>query len=241
MYQKNGDWLDGGWLQCFGVLEYIQGRSLMGLEGQRALAHPNEAFLHELGLLLVLDVLINNFDRIPLPIWQNDGNLSNVMVTASGHIVGIDQQVNVIVPGAGREQYLEKVRSLVRCIWEGGGVEAASVIKQLCTAFDENCAATLSESSYGALLQGMREGFMRVIRARENGMLSASLQRGRSECDASFGHMYPNCVHPDMQLGQLDDMCAFIGVVAEQIAVVITKVTEEEGEKEEEKGKQCTG
>ena len=61
----------------FGILEYAPGHPLMGLDGNQVLASPAPDMLTELGSLCALDVLINNLDRVPLPVWQNEGDFSH--------------------------------------------------------------------------------------------------------------------------------------------------------------------
>ena len=47
--------------------------------------------LRELARLCLLDVVINNLDRLPV-LWDNAGNLNNLMLGPDG-LVGIDQAV----------------------------------------------------------------------------------------------------------------------------------------------------
>ncbi|CAJ1381875.1 unnamed protein product, partial [Effrenium voratum] len=73
--QEEGRWqANKSSVNFFGVLEFVNGHALMGVEGQLALQDPGDQFLQDLGRLCAFDVLINNFDRVPLPVWQNEGN-----------------------------------------------------------------------------------------------------------------------------------------------------------------------
>lgn len=128
----------------FGVLEFVRGHTLMGEEGHHVMLEAAEGLLTSLGRLCALDVLINNFDRIPLPVWQNDGNLSNVMVVNGGTAaVGIDQQVNFILQGIGRDGYLDKVSRLVAASRPASGTEVKEpIISCLRQALYLNCGIT---------------------------------------------------------------------------------------------------
>merc|ERR1719161_998271 len=101
-----------------GILEFVPGFGLMGIEAQRILSNPNPQLLTGLGQICALDVVLNNMDRMPLPLWQNDGNLSNIMISADT-LVGIDQQANAIVEGPGLDQYLKKLRDLIEDLTTG--------------------------------------------------------------------------------------------------------------------------
>jgi len=75
--------------------------------------------LRQLGWIMAFDILINNFDRLPL-VWENDGNLANVFFRNDGdqhyQIVGIDQAVTTIDPAVsqkGVENYLKKVEEFI--------------------------------------------------------------------------------------------------------------------------------
>merc|ERR1719436_646924 len=74
---------------------------------------PGASLYYSLGRLMAFDMLINNFDRLPLA-WSNDGNLGNVMLGASqGPVVGIDQCVTPIKHPNGLHMYLDRVKDVV--------------------------------------------------------------------------------------------------------------------------------
>merc|ERR1719453_2377157 len=99
--------------------EFVPGFGLMGIEAQQAVSNPSHELLTALGELCAFDVVLNNMDRMPLPLWQNEGNLSNIMVSGAT-IVGIDQQVNAVMEGPGLDQYLKKLAALIVDINTGG-------------------------------------------------------------------------------------------------------------------------
>jgi hypothetical protein len=62
-------------------------------------------------MILALDVIINNFDRLPL-IWDNEGNLENLLLDREGRLWGIDQAATAVRAGPNRAEYLTKVTAL---------------------------------------------------------------------------------------------------------------------------------
>jgi hypothetical protein len=69
----------------------------------------------QLGRLIMFDVFINNWDRLPI-IWDSpEGNIDNIMFLDSDQvpIIGIDQSVTSITNPDDIELYLKKVRQLL--------------------------------------------------------------------------------------------------------------------------------
>merc|ERR1719410_2759750 len=80
----------------------------------------------QLGRLCAADTIINNMDRIPLPIWDNSGNLGNIMVSAQGDVTAIDTQINLIVDEFGKEGYFRRVRDLISDCESGSASKTAA-------------------------------------------------------------------------------------------------------------------
>jgi len=98
------------------VLEYIPGTEFSFGANFKTLLKPNteDAYkrLKDIGKIIALDVLINNWDRFPI-IWDaKEGNLDNLFFTLDSHIVGIDQSVTSIVE-ENVPEYLERVSELL--------------------------------------------------------------------------------------------------------------------------------
>merc|ERR1719271_1086956 len=71
---------------------------------------------------MAFDLLINNFDRLPLA-WSNDGNLGNVMLcSVSGEVVGIDQSVQPITNADGLSKYDSRVKKVCEDVRSGTAV-----------------------------------------------------------------------------------------------------------------------
>jgi len=58
------------------LMEYVSGSVLMGLSHEEYLS--SDVCCQEIGELLAFDLLINNYDRLPL-VWNNTGNSGNII------------------------------------------------------------------------------------------------------------------------------------------------------------------
>jgi len=139
-------------------MEFADGCVMMGLPAHQLLC-GKDAFSdlprlwHALGRLAAFDILINNFDRLPL-VWSNDGNLGNVMLgSRGGAVVGIDQAVHPINHVEGLENYKERVRKLVIAL-RG---ESDACLKGVQDAVFNNTAATLGQTELAAVRAGALE------------------------------------------------------------------------------------
>jgi hypothetical protein len=74
-------------------MQFVRGDTLNNVDPQLLPSRLTDESFKDIGRIFVLDVLINNFDRIPGGMWKNDGNIGNLMLTKSGRIYGIDQGV----------------------------------------------------------------------------------------------------------------------------------------------------
>jgi hypothetical protein len=92
-------------------MEFIRGSTLDSVDPASLSGRLNEVSFEDIGKMFVLDVLINNFDRIPGNMWNNDGNIGNLMITNDGRIYGIDQGIVSPVNSDAVSNYLAKVAS----------------------------------------------------------------------------------------------------------------------------------
>jgi len=99
--------------QQFLLLEYIHGKpfhslgewvKLLEVNPNSGLEHP----LYKLGQVSAVDLIINNWDRIP-SFWKNQGNPGNLMLTESGDIIVIDQIISPIVMETEAQNHFNKV------------------------------------------------------------------------------------------------------------------------------------
>jgi len=194
-----------------GILEFVPGFGLMGIEAQRILSNPNPQLLTGLGEICALDVVLNNMDRMPLPLWQNDGNLSNVMVSANG-IVGIDQQVNPIVEGPGLDRYLERLRALVEDI-TAGGKKVSAKLKQ---AFIENCGSDMSEEHLAVIISSLHQKLQHVAELWRSGEIQQCLVDAKDDAVACFGN-----ATTEVGQSRLELMCEFLNRSCAEIEVAL--------------------
>lgn len=71
--------------------------------------------LRALGHLGALDMLTNNWDRMPF-VWDNAGNWKNIVLHRGEHtweIIGIDQGFTAIVVAEGMEKYTERIEKYI--------------------------------------------------------------------------------------------------------------------------------
>jgi hypothetical protein len=152
------------------VLEFVPGHALD--ISMTALEAPTPGLLTGLGQLCALDLLLNNMDRVPLPCWENAGNLTNAIVTLDGELVGIDQQVNHIEPGPGLDAYLGKIRDLSAQILQGSAPGIATSIR---IAIKKHCSVELSDGSMEHVIEGMGAVLRKTISEARAGSLAVVL------------------------------------------------------------------
>jgi len=193
------------------VLEFVPGVRLDC--AAPLIADAGEGLLRAIGRLGALDLLLNNMDRLPLPVWRNRlGNFGNVMVTGGGTgAVGIDQQVYVIGDLAGRERYLDYVRRFLAALMgegpEEGNFSLPGVRERLRGAFVHRCQTELPEASLELLLEGLREGVSAVCGAWSSGRLQAAL-------DAVEQELAAECI------AEVPPVTAFVCLVAQEVCAV---------------------
>mmetsp|Transcript_53549 Transcript_53549/g.128976 ORF Transcript_53549/g.128976 Transcript_53549/m.128976 type:complete len:232 (-) Transcript_53549:430-1125(-) len=189
------------------VVEFVPGIVLQGLPGQQALGQGPQQLLQELGELIALDCLLNNVDRVPA-IWQNEGNLSNVMIV-SGSVVGIDQQVNPITNPAGSQKFIDTLSGFCQDVFQGR--TSAAAVARVHAALELNCGFSLSEEAAGWLLAGVASGFRRI--AERRAALEEALPRISAKMMAVYG-----VGSADVGLSRLDSMLDFLRASIAEIA-----------------------
>jgi len=159
---------------------------------------------------------------MPLPIWQNDGNLGNVMVVGGGSgVVGIDQQVNLIVQGPAREKYLAKVEKLTLSVLPGG--DARGVVENLEQALAVNCGVAPLPAEHAELvLRGLRDGLRGIAEASQSGALAACLETAKQACYDRLHYDHARkWAKMLLRNEELLDMIAFVTAVGETVAATV--------------------
>jgi len=113
----------------FMVMELVVGRSMIDLthdmacsifgtssgEQQQQQQQQATATLTSLGHMIAADIALNNWDRLPMPVWDNEGNAQNLMFTVpDGHLVAIDQAhttINSATFGVRYERYMTRAKN----------------------------------------------------------------------------------------------------------------------------------
>lgn len=192
------------------VMEFIDGCAMMGVAANGYLQQHRDTsrVWHVLGRLMGFDVLINNFDRLPLA-WSNEGNLGNVMLsTVLDGPVGIDHSVHPITNPAGLQNYLGRVRRVCVEVRDGDGA-SCNAVKQ---AIYNNTAIALSSKELEELRYGCLELLQEVSRLASTGDMERILDEVsdniRQELGCAQGkschsliHTVSQCVHEALAEG----------------------------------------
>eukprot|EP00746_Dinoflagellata_sp_MGD_P122306 gnl/MRDRNA2_/MRDRNA2_57228_c0_seq1.p1 gnl/MRDRNA2_/MRDRNA2_57228_c0~~gnl/MRDRNA2_/MRDRNA2_57228_c0_seq1.p1 ORF type:complete len:624 (-),score=140.67 gnl/MRDRNA2_/MRDRNA2_57228_c0_seq1:222-2093(-) len=207
-----------------GILEFVPGFALMGAQAGSALKTSHRALFIGLGKLCSLDLILNNMDRMPLPIWSNHGNLSNVMIVGDS-IIGIDQQVNPI-EGVGLDQYVAKLRSLamtvcrIESLTKTDGVDdLAAVSVRIEQALLENCGVKLEAESTVLVFQGMREGLQDVARLWKSGDFKKCLDNAEAAAVECF-----HACTTDVGLTRVSLMTEFLERIAREVSSAVEEL-----------------
>lgn len=163
---------------CFSVIEFVRSEPLVNFAKVTKLDRAR--LLGQIGKTMVLDVLVNNGDRIPL-IHRGEGNASNLLLCPSRNGIEmpnlclIDNNINAIVNPAGRETYLEAVSRVARSIMADSNEAAPKKILEMASVshFLLVHADVLIESEdEAAVLNGVRQMMKQVTSAysRDQGL-----------------------------------------------------------------------
>ena len=114
---------------------------------RRSLRENGGESLRQLGALLAFDVLLNNWDRVPL-VWDNMGNLNNLMLgrPAEATVVsvhGIDQSAVGIANAKEAANYIERVRALCVAV-RGAAARRSEGQQEHCSSFAVAACSALS-------------------------------------------------------------------------------------------------
>lgn len=207
--------------RALALMQFVDGVGMMGMPAHGYL-RQNDSGLppwHDLGRLMAFDLLINNFDRLPLA-WTNEGNLSNIMLGSSlAAVVGIDQCVAPITHPDGLHRYTSRVQKAVQEARDGEGKSFAAVKE----AIYNNTAADLTSEELAALREGClsfaSEASSRLVRG---GDLDGELERISSKVCAIFpdggGARNP---HSPRVADQMKRCCDLVVEVAHAIQEVL--------------------
>ena len=105
----------------FLLMEFIEGATslddIMSDESIGKSLLENEQVCEDFGGMIVLDIILNNCDRLPLDlIWNHEGNSSNILFSPKlQRIVLIDQAFMAIINEGQKQTYFKKIESFSKC------------------------------------------------------------------------------------------------------------------------------
>jgi len=152
-------------------MEFLSGQVLSGTSYVDAF--KDQEFNREIGRVIALDLLLNNFDRFPI-IWQHDGNASNLMIQSDSTAAGkyklhaIDQSYNRILNDKNAAAYLENVKS---CLSEAKSGKMGAHARKLKSFVERSIDTKLSDEvvldmmhglTYQAQIMGTKVDLLRV-------------------------------------------------------------------------------
>eukprot|EP01112_Ceratiomyxa_fruticulosa_P000535 TRINITY_DN10489_c0_g1_i1.p1 TRINITY_DN10489_c0_g1~~TRINITY_DN10489_c0_g1_i1.p1 ORF type:complete len:426 (+),score=75.72 TRINITY_DN10489_c0_g1_i1:76-1278(+) len=124
---KQCSWIRSLDRPIFMVMEFVKGEHLHSISKEslfgvnpRVLSNKGIQVLREIGKISSFDVLINNWDRLPL-LWNNDGNDGNIMFVVDKNskdldynVVAIDSSLTSIDPSLKENfsEYIDKIKTI---------------------------------------------------------------------------------------------------------------------------------
>lgn len=173
------------------VMEFVKGVSMCDLPDDNPSVAENvfsASILQDIGKMILYDLFLNNWDRIPIAgIWNNEGNASNLLFQNAkeslSRMVLIDQSVNLIKLPVKKEEYLEHVRLLVensreqlQLIETEGCKKGSTCMKSVQEFIMRNTAFAHNIQIEGEiqLLSGFVDACMKITQD-ENGILTENI------------------------------------------------------------------
>eukprot|EP00761_Pharyngomonas_kirbyi_P014550 gb/GECH01014580.1/.p1 GENE.gb/GECH01014580.1/~~gb/GECH01014580.1/.p1 ORF type:complete len:352 (+),score=90.12 gb/GECH01014580.1/:1-1056(+) len=106
------------------VMEYIHGYSLNDTNHTIfSSLNETESILFAIGQIISVDILLNNWDRIPSPCWENEGNFGNILIQFNENkpnVIAIDNSFNKInmKNSKGINSYLKRISKFMDDLYE---------------------------------------------------------------------------------------------------------------------------
>ena len=148
----------------FLLIELVEGAvSLEDLMNDEQLANEilkNPKVLHDIGKMIVMDIVLNNCDRFPLGlIWDHEGNPSNILFSIrKNRLACIDQPFMAIFDSKQRSQYLQKVQAFSNVCVKENRLDNNPYIEQISTYIHNVTGVVLDTESKAIVLGGIVEG-----------------------------------------------------------------------------------
>ena len=137
--------------------------------------------LKTIGMCIGFDLLINNWDRLPIAgIWNNEGNLRNLLLKKVGEKVDIcliDQTITVIVDETKRQEYVDKVKDLVQQIFTNTSEKSVESLSTVQEAILLNTAFDIGPKGLKAIEEGMKEGLSMLVKLNMDKVISEAINK----------------------------------------------------------------
>jgi hypothetical protein len=144
----------------------------------------NRSFLEDVGRLVIIDIILNNSDRIPVGnLWDNDGNPSNVLIYIADseklRIAAIDQALIPILIQNQHQKYLERISNFAQ---ELQSDNIHSIYLDSICKFLENCIGKLNiftEEDRAVIYNAMKQ----TVQFATESLTKEELERLKSDVD----------------------------------------------------------
>jgi hypothetical protein len=183
------------------------------LEGVQVNASCNEIFakqpelLQQVGQWIAFDMLVNNFDRVPL-IWDNQGNGGNLLIDSKQQrVYGIDHRVTPIVVHDGVERYREQVSQMIAQCREwtaeqsqvsDSELQQNAALQRVQQFFTVYACLTLSRDQLLAMCTGVIDGCVQIVQIMTDELMQQTIDRVRQDLEI------------EEQGSELDNIVAFL-------------------------------
>lgn len=160
----------------------IEGIEFLNLDPSLFKKSVSETQMKEIGALIAFDMVINNSDRFPSPIWDNSGNGGNVIfetVGSESHFVGIDH-TPVMLNVEDRTDYIEKLRNVFVDLFSTSA-ENTSCAQSISEFIKRVVKYEMDDEDRASVTRGILETLKKMI--SPSGFVTAWLQETREKME----------------------------------------------------------
>jgi hypothetical protein len=137
--------------------------------------------LRTIGMCIGFDLLINNWDRLPVGgIWNNEGNLRNLLLKKVGEKVDIcliDQTITVIVDETKKQEYLDKVKDLVHNIFTNTAEKSIEALSTVQEAILLNTGYDIGSKGLKTIEEGIRDGLKLLVKLNMDKVIAEAIHQ----------------------------------------------------------------
>jgi hypothetical protein len=199
------------------IMEFVDNSFEIGNVNEKELMHQD--VLKDLGRIVILDLLLNNWDRMPVGmLWKHEGNPNNLLVnTKLKRCFAIDQATTEIpqfLYPENHKEYMENVKLFMKTFQEieptsESPIESISKFISLHSGFE------ISKEGKLFIFEGMTETIQKIKKI-DFGVISKIKQKIFKSFDQSINKKTnKNIWEPMMELVSEDFTFEIIGVIQE--------------------------